>query len=64
LAPIEQRIARAVESGFDEEDVRRRIARQITDADRVEAADMVFSNTTTREDLYNKVQEWWKSYNA
>jgi dephospho-CoA kinase len=63
LAPVEQRIARAVESGFNEEDVRRRIARQITDADRVEAADMVFSNTTTREDLYNKVQEWWKSYN-
>ena len=41
LAPLETRIERAVASGFDEGDVRRRIARQITDADRIEAADVV-----------------------
>ena len=32
LAPLEVRIERAVKSGFSEEDVRARIARQITDA--------------------------------
>ena len=36
LAPLDVRIERAVASGFDEADVRRRIARQITDADRIE----------------------------
>ena len=41
LAPLEVRIERAVASGFTEEDVRARIARQITDADRIEAADVV-----------------------
>jgi dephospho-CoA kinase len=64
LAPMEQRVARAVASGFDEEDVRRRIAKQITDADRVEAADVVFSNTSTPEELYDQVAKWWKSYMA
>ena len=38
LAPLEVRIERAVKSGFSEEDVRARIARQITDADRIEAS--------------------------
>ena len=44
LAPIDMRIERAVKSGWDEADVRRRIAQQITDADRIEAADVVFNN--------------------
>lgn len=62
LAPTDVRIERAVASGFDEEDVRRRIARQITDADRVEAADVVFNNNSTKDELYNKVLAWWDSY--
>lgn len=45
LAPLETRIERAVASGFSEEDVRARIARQITDADRIEAP--TWSSTTT-----------------
>ncbi len=64
LAPTDVRIERAVASGFDEDDVRRRIARQITDADRVEAADVVFNNNSTKEELYNKVLDWWNTYNA
>ncbi len=64
LAPMDARIERAVASGFDEEDVRRRIARQITDADRVEAADVVFNNDSTKEALYNDVTAWWKEYNS
>ncbi|MCI9130065.1 MAG: dephospho-CoA kinase [Eggerthellaceae bacterium] len=62
LAPTDVRIQRAVASGFDEDDVRRRIARQITDADRIEAADVVFNNNSTKDELYNKVLTWWQSY--
>lgn len=62
LAPTDVRIQRAVASGFDEDDVRRRIARQITDADRVEAADVVFNNNSSKDELYNKVLAWWDSY--
>ena len=49
-------------SGFSEVDVRRRIARQITDADRIEAADVVFSNDSTPEALREKMLNWWKEY--
>ena len=63
LAPLEVRIERAVASGFDEADVRRRIAQQITDAERIEQADVVFNNDGTKEELYNKVVNWWNEYN-
>ena len=55
LAPIDLRIERAVKSGWDETDVRRRIAQQITDADRIEASDVVFNNDGTPEEMRNKV---------
>ena len=64
LAPIDARIQRAVASGFDEEDVRNRIAIQITDADRLQAADVVFDNDSTKDELYNKVLTWWNNYKA
>ena len=64
LAPLETRIERAVASGFDEADVRRRIAQQITDAERIEQADVVFNNDGTKEELYNQVVNWWNEYNA
>lgn len=64
LAPLEMRIERAVASGFEEADVRRRIAQQITDAERIEQADVVFNNDGTKEELYNKVVSWWNEYNA
>ena len=62
IAPLELRVERAVASGFSEVDVRRRIARQITDADRIEAADVVFSNDSTPEVLRDKMLNWWKEY--
>ena len=62
LAPIDLRIERAVKSGWDEADVRRRIAQQITDADRIEAADVVFNNDGTPEEMRNKVLAWWGEY--
>lgn len=62
LAPLDMRIERAVKSGWEEDDVRRRIARQITDADRIEAADVVFNNDGTPEEMRNKVLAWWSEY--
>ena len=62
LAPLDLRISRAISSGFDEPDVRRRIDRQITDADRIEAADVVFNNDSTPEELHNQVLAWWGEY--
>ena len=64
LAPLELRIERAVASGFDEQDVRRRIAQQITDAERIEQADVVFNNDGTKEELYNKVVAWSNEYTS
>lgn len=62
LAPLEMRIERAVASGFDEADVRRRIARQITDADRIGASDVVFNNDGSPEELQDQVVAWWNDY--
>lgn len=62
LAPLDVRIERAVAAGWDEQDVRRRISRQITDAERMEAADVVFDNDGTPEELRAQVQAWWDEY--
>lgn len=62
LAPLDVRIERAVAAGWDEEDVRRRISRQITDAERMEAADVVFDNDGTPEELCAEVKAWWNEY--
>lgn len=62
LAPLDVRIERAVAAGWDEEDVRRRISRQITDAERMEAADVVLDNDGTPEELRAEVKAWWNEY--
>ena len=62
LAPLDMRIERAVKAGWEEADVRRRIAQQITDADRIEAADVVFNNDGTPDELRNQVLAWWAEY--
>lgn len=64
VAPLDLRIERAVASGFEEQDVRRRIAQQITDAERIEASDVVFNNDGTKEELYNQVLAWWNDRNS
>ena len=64
LAKLETRVARAVAAGWDEDDVRRRIARQITDAQRLEEADVVFNNDGTPDELHNQVVSWWHDYKA
>lgn len=62
LAPVEMRVARAVAAGWNESDVRQRIARQITDDERRAAADVSFDNDGTPDELYNRVVTWWKGY--
>ncbi len=62
LAPEEVRVARAVEAGWIEADVRRRIARQITDEARAEAADVVFVNDSAPENLQSQIIAWWTEY--
>lgn len=64
LAPLDMRIERAVQSGFAEDDVRRRIAQQISDADRIEAADVVFNNDSSPEELQNQVIAWWQNFST
>ena len=64
LAPLDLRIERAIASGFEEQDVRRRIAQQITDAERINASDVVFNNDGTKEELYNRVTAWWNDHRA
>ncbi len=62
LAPLDLRIQRAVASGFEEDDVRRRIAQQITDEERAEAADVVFVNDRSKQELYDQVKAWYLNH--
>ncbi len=62
IAEIQTRINRAVAAGWQESDVRARIARQITDADRIEVADVVFTNDGTKEELVHQALKWWDEY--
>lgn len=64
VAPIEQRVARAVAAGWSEADVRARIERQITDEERIAAADVVFHNTGSLDDVRQQVEAWWRQYSS
>lgn len=62
LAPLDVRIARAISAGWDERDVRQRIAQQISDVERRRAADVTFDNRGSVQDLKDHVVVWWKEY--
>ena len=64
LAPVDLRVQRAVAAGWDEADVCRRIARQITDDERRALADVSFENVGSPDALYDQVVAWWKGYTA
>lgn len=61
VAPLEERIVRAVAKGFDESDVRARIARQATDEERRAWSDAVIVNDGTPEELEAAVDAWWQA---
>lgn len=58
-APVELRIARAVDRGMDEADARRRVERQASQADRRAVADWVIVNDADEAALLGQVDECW-----
>lgn len=58
-ASEESRIARCVERGMAEEDVRARIARQSTAAQRAALADYIVPNVGSREEYENRLAQIW-----
>ena len=60
-APEELRVARAVAAGWNEADVRARMARQLTDEQRLRFATVSFVNDGTPEQLYDQVVSWWNA---
>ncbi len=59
-APIDTRLARAVEGGMSEEDARARIARQATDEQRGEVAHFVINNDGTLEEFEDALEKLWQ----
>ena len=59
--PEELRVARAVAAGWSEADVRARMARQLSDAERLRFATVSFANDGTPEQLYDQVVSWWNA---
>jgi len=62
VAPESVRLARAVESGLAEEDARRRIRAQATDAERAEISDVVIVNDGPPERLMSSLERFWEEY--
>ena len=60
-APEELRVARTVAAGWREADVRARMARQLTDEERLQFATVSFVNDGTPEQLYDQVVSWWNA---
>lgn len=59
VAPLEQRIKRAVAKGFAEEDARNRMSRQSSDDQRRQWATRVVENNGTAEELSTKIEHLW-----
>ena len=62
VAPESVRLARAVASGLSEEDARRRMRAQATDAERAELADVVIVNDGPLERLTSSLERFWEEY--
>jgi len=60
-APEETRIGRAVLSGFDAEDVARRLRAQATDEERARIADAVVVNDSTLADFRGQLAAFWQA---
>jgi dephospho-CoA kinase len=58
-APVEVRLARLAERGVGEDDARRRIATQASDADRAAVADVILRNDGDTENLTGQVDDLW-----
>ncbi|MBA4371212.1 MAG: dephospho-CoA kinase [Coriobacteriaceae bacterium] len=61
IAPVEQRIARAVAAGMSEADALARIECQATDEERIRIADHVVVNAGTLEEFEVALERFWSS---
>lgn len=59
VAPVELRVRRAVARGGNEQDVRNRIARQVSDEQRRAWADYVIENASDLDTLHARIDEVW-----
>lgn len=62
IAPVEERVARAVTRGMTESDARARLANQPSDEWLATHADRVIHNTGTAEDLLVCARIWWDEH--
>ncbi len=58
-APRELRLVRLVARGMNRDDVRRRMAAQVSDAERRAVADVVLDNSSSEADLLRQVDDLW-----
>jgi dephospho-CoA kinase len=61
VAPEEVRVGRAVAAGMPEEDARRRVARQASDAERAALADVVIVNDRDEERFRRELEGLWET---
>ena len=59
VAPLDLRVQRAVARGFSEEDVRNRIARQVSDDQRRSWADFIIENDSDLSTLNKRIDAVW-----
>lgn len=62
VAPLEARMQRLQQAGWNQHDIRARIAQQISDEQRKQQADLVFYNDGTMGQLAEQTVQWWRSY--
>lgn len=62
VAPLEARMQRLQQAGWNQHDIRARIAQQISDDQRKQQADLVFYNDGTPGKLAEQTVQWWRSY--
>ena len=60
VAPEDVRMRRALDRGMAEEDARRRIRNQATDAERAALSDRVIVNDGSEERLFQELTEFWE----
>jgi dephospho-CoA kinase len=64
VAPENVRIARAVSAGMTEDEARRRVSRQASDAQRAALADAVIINDGSKGDFIDALGAFWREYVA
>lgn len=64
VAPLQARMQRLQQAGWNQHDIRARIAQQISDDQRKQQADVVFYNDGTPGQLAEQTVQWWRTYTS